>query len=112
MPASEWTVEFYIDKRGRSPVEEYLAALPEDERASVARTIALVRMFGPALGMPHARPVGNGLWELRASAQRIFYVGYVGRRFVLLHAYRKKSQQTPRSEIATALRRWNELTEG
>jgi phage-related protein len=108
MDARPWRVEFYHDARGKSPVEEFLASLPARERAALFRALQLLEMLGPALGMPHARPI-EGLWELRAGAGRAFYVAMKGRRFVVLHGYRKKSQRAPRQEIETALRRWEDL---
>lgn len=113
---SPWNVEFYRDRRGRSPVEDFLTTLPERERLEVLRVIDLLEEHGLALGMPHARPIA-GMWELRAGPGRVFYVavrppaGRLGRRFILLHGYRKKSQVAPQREIDTAQRRWAELLE-
>jgi phage-related protein len=111
MPPSDqtpWVVEFYKDRRGRIPVEEFLNTLPVRERLEVLRVIDLLEVYGLALGMPHARPI-SGMWELRAGPGRVFYVAAVGRRFILLHGYRKKSQAAPQREIETARRRWAEL---
>jgi phage-related protein len=99
-----WTLDFYTDARGRSPVAEFLASLPVGERARCARVLALLQDFGLHLGMPHARPVGD-LWELRAGAGRLFYVAYRERRFVILHGYLKKSRRAPIGEIEVARRR-------
>jgi len=103
--ADNWLVEFYVDDRGRTPAYEFLSALPAKERAEMLRVIDLLQEFGVKLGMPHARPI-EGMWELRAGAGRLFYVTVHGRRFIVLHGYRKKSQAAPRKEIETAKRRW------
>lgn len=108
MPPQEelsWTVEFYMDRRSRAPVREYLRSLPQSERAEAVQVLDLLREYGLHLGMPHARPIA-GMWELRGGANRIFYVAVKGRRFILLHGYQKRSQATPRREIETARRRW------
>ncbi len=63
-------------------------------------------------GLPHARPIDAGLWELRAGAARLFYFAYINRRFIMLHGYRKQSQKAPRQEIETARRRWAAFLEG
>ena len=110
MPVSGWCVEFYTDARGHSPVLAFLDSLPGQERARVARVIALLREFGPLLGMPHARPV-EGIWELRAGATRVFYFPHTGRRFTLLHGYLKHSQRTPERIIEIAKRRWTDCLE-
>ena len=97
-----WTIEFYTDARGRSAVVEFINSLPERERAKVRNALRLLREFGVLLRMPHARPVSGhrGLWELRAGATRLFYFAHIERRFVILHAFRKKTQKTQRNLIA------------
>lgn len=110
----EWAIEFYTDERGRSPVIEFINGLPARERARVRNVLRLLREFGVLLRLPHARPVSghSGLWELRAGAVRLFYFAYTGRRFIILHAFPKKTQKTPKQEIATAERRRAEFLEG
>jgi phage-related protein len=61
--------------------------------------------------MPYASHIEGPLWELRAGAGRLFCFMDTGERFILLHAYRKKSQKAPRREIDTALRRMREFQE-
>ena len=105
-----WTVEFYRDRRGRTPAREFLDSLTVDEGAEALRFFRLLREYGIKLGMPHARPIG-GIWELRPGPNRFFYVAVRGRRFVVLHGYRKRSQAAPQREIETAQRRWADLLE-
>jgi len=100
----DWTVEFYTDVRGKSPTLEFINSLPKREQAKITRVLELLREFGPALGFPHARPI-RGLWELRAGVGRLFYFVHTGRRFIILHGYRKQRQKAPRKEIEMAHRR-------
>jgi phage-related protein len=108
-----WTIEFYTDARGKSAVVEFISGLPERERAKARNYLRLLREFGILLGMPYARPVSGHrkLWELRPGAIRLFYFAHTGRRFIILHAFRKKSQKTPRREITTAEQRMAEFLE-
>jgi hypothetical protein len=71
--APEWSIEFFIDDRGSSPVEEFLKELQPKERAAMLRTIRLLRSYGVQLPMPYARQVVGPIWELRAGAGRVFY---------------------------------------
>lgn len=106
-----WQLEFYRAASGLAPVEDYLDALTSQEAAKAARGLELLRTFGTQLGMPHVRPLRGSLYELRLRGQRehrIIYVAIVGQRFLLLHAFTKKTQQTPASEIATAERRYQD----
>ncbi len=69
--------------------------------------------FGPDLGMPHARAMGKGLFELRMKAMegigRIFFCVMPGRRIMMLHAFIKKSAKTPGKELKTARARLKEV---
>jgi phage-related protein len=107
---NEWAIGFYKDARGNTPAREFLSAPPDNEQAVVLRVFALLRSSGPALGMPHVRPIG-GLWEVRAGANRFFYFAFTGRRFIVVHGYRKKGQKAPKQEIQTAQRRMSDFLE-
>ena len=107
----EWTIEFYTDARGRSAVGEFIDGLPIRDRAKVRNALRLLREFGVLLQLPHARHISGrrGLGELRAGVIRLFYFAHTGRRFVVLHGFRKKTRRTPRGEIAAAERRMAEF---
>jgi phage-related protein len=111
-PSVMWRIVFYKDSRGRSPIAEYLNTLPIAEQAATREAFSLLREFGISLGMPHAKHVDGKLWELRPGANRFFYFAHVGRRFVILHAYRRHSQKTPAQELALAEPRLAEVLTG
>jgi phage-related protein len=108
-----WTIEFFTDARGKSAVIEFINSLPERDQVAIGRLLLLLQEFGVHLGAPYARPVTGHrkLWELRPGAIRLFYFAHTGQRFVILHAFRKKTQKTPRREIAIAERRMKEFLE-
>ena len=106
-----WEIIFYADARGIRPVEEFIRKLAGAEKAKVIWVIDLLEEYGIHLAMPHSRPIGQNLWELRADAGRIFYFTNTCRQFILLHGYIKKSQHTPAKEIDTARRRMREFKE-
>lgn len=66
--------------------------------------------------MPYARHLRGKVWELRVkaagNAYRLLYAAVVGRRFVLLHGFSKKTDKTPAREIETAERRLADYLEG
>ena len=72
-----------------------------------------MEIYGPDLGMPHTRAMGDGLFELRLKAAegiaRVFYCTVVGRRIVMLHQFIKKSDKIPRTELAIARKRMKEV---
>jgi len=105
---SGWSVDVYRTRRGDSPVEEWLSGLPVKTRAKVQRYLEVLEEFGPRTPRSHAKPVTNHspLWELLPDPHRILYFADTGRRFVLLHGFRKKSMKLRRQDIRLAERRW------
>jgi phage-related protein len=95
-------------------VERELLALPADVQARYLRIVELLESFGPEqVGMPHVRPLGGKLWELRMRGRdgigRAIYLAASGRRLVVLHAFIKKTRQTPRAAMELARRRAREV---
>jgi phage-related protein len=69
--------------------------------------------FGPNLGMPHTRALGDGLFELRMKSKegigRVFFCTLRDQRIMMLHAFIKKSAKTPARELRTARARLKEV---
>jgi phage-related protein len=107
-----WEVLFYITPGGQPVVQKFIDDLPEISRTRITRNIDLLEQYGTQLGMPHARPMGGGLLELRVRGKqdvRVFYAFVKGRRIYLLHGFVKKRQATPKREIDIALKRKTEV---
>ena len=104
-----WDLEYFVDSRGKRPVDEFLNTLPLSSRLKVNLVLDLLREFGTMLNRPHVRKiVGTKLWEVRTGGEvpvRILYVAKAGRKFLLLHGFVKKTQKTPDKEISLATRR-------
>lgn len=106
---NDWRVVFYKTSAGASPVEEYIDTLHADDAARIIHRLEILEELGTSMRMPDARKLEDSpLWELRIRGQtayRVFYVAIEGRRMLVLHAFQKKSQKTPRREIRTAEQR-------
>lgn len=102
----------YFHTRVKAAIEGW----PDGVLADYARTVELLIEFGPHLRMPHARAMGEGLFELRARGRegigRAFYCFVVGQRIVLLHGFVKKTQETPEHELRIARKRMKEVQNG
>ena len=106
-----WTVTFYSKR-----VEEEILALSAGFVARFVRYAERMEAYGPDLGMPHTRAMGGGLFELRIKAAegiaRVFYCMVVDHRIVFLHPFVKKTEKTPRKELAIARQRMKEVKHG
>jgi len=102
----------YFHERVLSEVQSW----PLDVLADYARLIELLTEHGPSLRMPHSRAFGDGLFEVRPRGRsgigRAFYCFLLGKRVVVLHAFIKKTQQTPDKELNLARKRLKEVLHG
>jgi phage-related protein len=103
---------FWRSANGREPVREWLNELSRDDKRTIGRDIAKVQ-YGWPIGLPLCRPLGAGLWEVRASLPskreaRIFF-GFHDDMLIALHAIIKKTQQTSTEDLALARQRFKEL---
>ncbi|MDO8460948.1 MAG: type II toxin-antitoxin system RelE/ParE family toxin [bacterium] len=106
-----WNVLFFQTARGDSPVEDFIKEQDEATYAKVLQSIQLLSKNGPFLKPPYIKKLQNKLYELRISGKvaiRIFYT-IANNEYYLLHAFKKKSQKTPRKELKTTLDRMKEL---
>jgi len=110
---TKWSVEFYKDRRGRSAPDEFIDRLPFNFRRKVRNQIRLLAARGTEMGPPQAEPLTahKPLWELRPLPHRVIYFLHTGRRFILLHAFRKKSENTKARDIELAKRRMYDFLE-
>ena len=106
-----YSIEYFHSK-----VQAAIEAWPVDVLADYAKIVELLIEYGPNLRLPHSRAFGGGLFELRPRGKsgigRAFYCFIIGQRVVVLHAFIKKSQQTPEPEIKLARKRMKEIQNG
>ena len=102
----------YFHERVLNEVQSW----PVDVLADYARLIELLTEHRPSLRMPHSRAFGDGLFEVRPRGRsgigRAFYCFLLGKRVVVLHAFIKKTQQTPDKELNLARKRLKEVLHG
>ena len=106
------TVLFYKTEMGNEPVREWLLTLSKEDKQSIGVDIKTVE-FGWPIGMPVSRSLGKGLYEVRSHishkqiARVIFTI--IDNYMILLNGFVKKTQKTPKEEIALALKRMKEI---
>lgn len=91
-------------------VERFLKNLDSGFAAEIYSIIELLETYGRNLSMPHAKPIGGGLWELRITgtqASRIIY-GFYEDSIVLLVALKKQKTALLRRDIALSRKRFGE----
>ena len=104
-----WQVEILNDT-----VAKEIDALPADIYARFLRLADRITLVGlEGLREPHVKHLEGKLWEMRLMGRdgiaRALYVTATGKRVVVVRAFVKKTQKTPRAEIELAFMRAKEV---
>jgi hypothetical protein len=97
----------YTTAAGRSPVEEFIDALSDDDAAAVLAGMYEVR----SEGLRVACHLEGDIWEVRVDGDRVIYrilfapEGARGQILLALEGIKKKTRRTPPATIALAKRR-------
>lgn len=104
-------VRFFRTEAGAEPVRDWLRALPATDRKLIGEDIKTVQ-FGWPLGMPLVDNLGGDIWEVRsrldARIARTLFATESGT-MILLHAFIKKQQKTPKPDLDLAKERLKQL---
>lgn len=102
-------VEYYEDKNGEYPVEEFILSQEEKMQAKIFRMITLLEEYGNQLREPYSKELDDKIFELRikqsSNITRILYFFVVGRKIILTNGFVKKQDKTPPGEIKLAKER-------
>jgi phage-related protein len=105
-----FTVEFYVNAGGRSPVREFLDELRQSDPDDFAAVLAgLAKLRNRQYHRePLSKALGGGLFELRHVGKlntRVLWFFVKGRRIIAVHGIRNKGQAIPVRELDTARER-------
>lgn len=103
---NEFKAEFYQTKDGTKPAKAFMLSQDEKMKAKLFGLVDVLEQYGNALREPYSKPLGDGIFELRAKAgtniSRVLYFFYYEGRIILTHGFVKKTQKTPPGEIKKA----------
>ncbi len=99
-------VEYYEKEDGTFPAEEFILSLDSKMQAKMFHELDLLETFGNQLREPHSKPLGDGIYEIRAKVAsgitRVLYFFVINKKIILTNGFVKKTQKTPDNEIALA----------
>jgi phage-related protein len=99
-------LEYYTLPNGKKPIEVFLNGLDTKMQAKAFGSLYILSEYGNTLREPYSKAIGDGIFELRikfaSDINRIFYFFCIENTIVLTNGFVKKTQKTPRWEIALA----------
>ena len=96
---------FFISERGDNPVKEFITKSSWKEQTKIKAYLEELQKQGHNLHRPMADYLGEGIYELRPSHNRIFYFFFLREKAILLHAIRKKTDKIPQGDFELCIKR-------
>ncbi len=106
----KWQILFYPTEDGYEPVKDYILQQDYGTRHEIIHVIDLLYKNDVRLGMPYVEKINkSGLRELRikhgSNIYRILFFSFTGKKFILLHIIKKKSDKLPITVIKLVIKR-------
>lgn len=106
-----YDIDYYTTDSGNRPYDNFKSELAKEhkvrELAQIESYISLLKQYGlnisKAIGGKPILPIKDGIYELRPGGNRVLFFHYINGTFVILHAFQKTSNKTPKHEIDLAL---------
>jgi len=100
---------YYLTESGKCPVRTFIDSLDFKTQRKFFFVKELLEEFGHKLPFPHAKYIGNDIFEIRFRGQegqiRILYFFYHQDKVIFTNGFIKKSGKAPRNEIEIAIER-------
>ncbi len=105
----ELEIYYYFTESNKSPVRDFVDALDDRSKRKFFFVKELLAEFGCRLPHPHAKYIGDDIFELRFQGQeghgRVLYFFFHQNMAILTNGFIKKSNKTPKNEKETAIQR-------
>jgi len=112
---SKVVAKYYVNSTGKKPVYEHICTLDFRTRQKFFDVVELLEDKGHLLPEPHAKYLGDDIFELRFSgvegAVRVLYFFFHRDSAVLTNGFLKKTPKTPEKEIDSAIARRKDYLE-
>lgn len=107
-------VVFYETTNGNEVVLNFIRGLSPPDRKKVGEDLMTLQLGYP-MGMPLCRHLRSQVWELRSTlpsnqeARLLYFFDSESQQLMVVNAFIKKTQTTPRSALDLALKRKKEF---
>lgn len=106
-----WRVIFYKDNDGNEPVKDFILEQSDETIGAILHVFDLLYRFDVFLGKPYVEKIEGKIWSLRIKHSSDYYrflYFATGKKFVLLHAVKKKGDRLSKQDIDMAKKRMND----
>jgi phage-related protein len=102
----KWEVVLYSSKDGRDSVLQEIDDFGENDSIKVFKIVELLKKYGHSVLDTHIKHIDEKIWEIKIDRYRVLYFLYENQHYILIRAFMKKTQRTPKREIEIAEKRY------
>ena len=111
---TDYQIKYYKNSQNnREPVKEFIDSQNFKVQEKIFVYLELLQENEGRLNYPYSSHIKDKIWELRIdfakNCYRIFYFIFINKEIILLHAFLKKTNKTPRREIQKAINNYNDF---
>ncbi|NQT90229.1 MAG: type II toxin-antitoxin system RelE/ParE family toxin [Candidatus Omnitrophica bacterium] len=104
-----YKAHYFVLSNRKIPARDFIDSLDITTQRKFFYKIELLEQFGNKLTEPHAKYLGDDIYELRLEgtdgAIRALYFFFVGNKIIFTNMFKKKTQKLPKKEIELAKQR-------
>ena len=93
-------------KDGRDAVLKEIDSFGDNDAIKVLKIVELLKPYGHSVLETHIKHIDEKIWEIKVDRYRVLYFLYENQHYILIRAFMKKTQKTPKSEIKIAEKRY------
>lgn len=112
---SKVTCYYFTSESGKSPARDFIDSLDPKSQRKFFFVKSLLEEFGHKLPEPHAKYLGDSIFELRFAGRegtlRVLYFFFHQDKAILTNGFIKKTNKTPEGEKRLALERKKKFLE-
>ena len=101
---TEFALEWYYDKNGKSVAEEYFLESPEDTQRKFLILIKRMGDYGKIFDKTKFRNEGDGIYAFKPQPDRYLSFFTDGKKIIVTNGFRKKTDKLPHNEKDLAQR--------
>jgi phage-related protein len=106
---------YYVTESGKSPAKDFIDSLDSSSQRKFFFAKSLLEEFGHKLPQPHAKYIGDEIFELRFKGQegniRVLYFFFHQGKAIFTNGFIKKTAKLPIKERTLAIERRKEFLE-
>jgi phage-related protein len=108
---SEFTIEWYFDKKGQSQALEYFEKQSKDKQRKLLNLMRLLGDHGKIFDETKFRNEGDGIYAFKPQPDRYLCFFFKGKRIIITNAFIKKTDKLPKNEKERALKAFENFEE-